>query len=82
VERSTSGLPTFPDEQAAAAFRAAVASRWPGGVPAAARLTNRPAWVVGVVDDALPLTEGFRAHQAAIQDLDGRFGGDYTGYGV
>ena len=72
----------FPDEVAAAQFRAAVESSWPGGNPAVASTPNRPATFVGVEDVALPLTDAFRAHQAAIEDLAGRFGGDYTGYGV
>ncbi|HEX4698731.1 MAG TPA: hypothetical protein VH857_05130 [Actinomycetes bacterium] len=80
-EGSTTHTVRFPDEVAAAQFRTAVESSWPGGNPAVASTPDRPATFVGVEDVVLPLTEAFRAHQAAIQDLAGRFGGDYTGYG-
>ncbi|HEY4313971.1 MAG TPA: hypothetical protein VGO19_00515 [Actinomycetes bacterium] len=71
----------FPDEAAAAQFRAAVASRWPGGNPAVASTPDRPASFVGVEDAELPLTGAFRAHQGAIEELAGQLGGDYAGYG-
>jgi hypothetical protein len=80
-EGPTTHTVRFPDEAVAAEFRAAVASRWPGGNPAVASTPDRPASFVGIEDVALPLTEPFRAHQAVILDLAGRFRGDYTGYG-
>jgi hypothetical protein len=80
-EGPTTHTVRFIDEEAAAQFRAAVAASWPGGNPAVAATPERPASLVGVEDTALPLTEAFRAHQAAIEHLAGRFGGDYTGYG-
>jgi hypothetical protein len=81
-EGSTTHTVKFRDEEAAGQFRAAVAASWPGGNPAVAATPDRPASFVGVEDAALPLTEAFRAHQRAIEDLAGRFGGDYTGYGL
>ena len=78
-EGPTTHTVEFRDEVAAAQFRAAVASTWPGGNPAVASTPGHPASFVGVWDVALPLTEAFRVHQAAIEDLAGRFGGDYTG---
>jgi hypothetical protein len=80
-EGPTTHTVEFPDEAAAAQFRAAVASRWPGGNPAVASTPDRPAPFVGVEDAELPLTGAFRAHQVAIEELAGQFGGDYTGYG-
>jgi hypothetical protein len=81
-EGPTTHAVTFTDEEAAAQFRAAVTSSWPGGNPTVASTPDRPASFVGVEDAALPLTEAFRAHHRAIEDLAGRFGGDYTGYGL
>jgi hypothetical protein len=81
-EGPTTHTVEFLDEDGAAQFRAAVASSWPGGNPAVASTPDRPASFVVVEDAALPLTEAFRVHQAAIEDLAGRFGGDYTGYGL
>jgi hypothetical protein len=81
-EGPTTHTARFPDDETAAQFRAAVASRWPGGDPAVSPMADRPASAVHIEDDALPLTEAFRAHQAAIEGLAVRFGGRYTGYEV
>jgi hypothetical protein len=69
-------------EEAANELRHAAAALWAGGGLVAAPVADGRTWVVSVKDDALPMTDAFRAHQAAIEQLARDLGGTYAGYGM